>query len=171
MTGHDLDNTDAPALRAPRARGGAERALALRSLRRQDRSGRQLRTGRVHRTRRRRGVRGPQERSRRRTRRHPGQDARDREGRLPIPLVPERGQDRLLERRHSRRRRHQPSRPPPAKIRPGSPAPMMGPGTAAVLNCRSNTLHATPLMLALAPVTQPYLAAVCRSMPSALATA
>src|SRR5262249_57358204 len=30
-----------------------------------------------------------------------------------------------------RRRRHQPRRPPPAKIRPGSPAPAMGPGTAA----------------------------------------
>jgi hypothetical protein len=28
------------------------------------------------------------------------------------------------------RRRHQPRRPPPAKIRPGSPAPAMGPGTA-----------------------------------------
>src|SRR5262249_43267120 len=28
-----------------------------------------------------------------------------------------------------RRRRHQPRRPPPAKIRPGSPAPAMGPGT------------------------------------------
>jgi len=31
-----------------------------------------------------------------------------------------------------RRRRHQPRRPPPAKIRPGRPAPAMGPGTAAV---------------------------------------
>src|SRR5215831_17757389 len=31
-----------------------------------------------------------------------------------------------------RRRRHQPSRPPPAKIRPGRPAPAMGPGTAEV---------------------------------------
>src|SRR5262249_46934359 len=30
-----------------------------------------------------------------------------------------------------RRRRHQPRRPPPAKISPGSPAPAMGPGTAA----------------------------------------
>src|SRR5262249_22429503 len=30
------------------------------------------------------------------------------------------------------RRRHQPSRPPPAKIRPGSPAPAMGPGTGEV---------------------------------------
>jgi hypothetical protein len=30
------------------------------------------------------------------------------------------------------RRRHQPSRPPPAKIRPGSPAPAMGPGTPTV---------------------------------------
>jgi hypothetical protein len=29
------------------------------------------------------------------------------------------------------RRRHQPRRPPQAKIRPGSPAPAMGPGTAA----------------------------------------
>ena len=29
-----------------------------------------------------------------------------------------------------RRRRHQPRRPPPAKIRPGSPAPTTGPGTA-----------------------------------------
>ena len=28
-----------------------------------------------------------------------------------------------------RRRRHQPSRPPPAKIRPGKPAPATGPGT------------------------------------------
>jgi uncharacterized Zn finger protein (UPF0148 family) len=28
-----------------------------------------------------------------------------------------------------RRRRHQPSNPPLAKIRPGSPAPAMGPGT------------------------------------------
>jgi hypothetical protein len=28
---------------------------------------------------------------------------------------------------------HQPSRPPPAKIKPGSPAPAMGPGTASVL--------------------------------------
>src|SRR5262249_53523705 len=28
------------------------------------------------------------------------------------------------------RRRHQPRRPPPAKIRPGSPAPATGPGTA-----------------------------------------
>jgi hypothetical protein len=35
------------------------------------------------------------------------------------------------------RRRHQPRRPPPAKIRPGRPAPAMGPGTAtsvAILN-------------------------------------
>jgi hypothetical protein len=31
------------------------------------------------------------------------------------------------------RRRHQPSRPPPAKIKPGSPAPAMRPGTAGVL--------------------------------------
>ena len=30
------------------------------------------------------------------------------------------------------RRRHQPRRPPPAKIRPGSPAPAMGPGTPAM---------------------------------------
>src|SRR5215831_13949868 len=30
-----------------------------------------------------------------------------------------------------RRRRHQPRSPPPAKIRPGSPAPATGPGTAA----------------------------------------
>jgi hypothetical protein len=30
------------------------------------------------------------------------------------------------------RRRHQPRRPPPANIRPGSPAPVMGPGTAGV---------------------------------------
>ena len=30
------------------------------------------------------------------------------------------------------RRRHQPRRPPPAKIRPGRPAPAMGPGTAVV---------------------------------------
>jgi hypothetical protein len=29
-----------------------------------------------------------------------------------------------------RRRRHQPRRPPQAKIRPGSPAPAMGPGTS-----------------------------------------
>jgi len=29
------------------------------------------------------------------------------------------------------RRRHQPRRPPLAKIRPGSPAPAMGPGTGA----------------------------------------
>ena len=29
------------------------------------------------------------------------------------------------------RRRHQPRKPPPAKIRPGSPAPAIGPGTAA----------------------------------------
>src|SRR5215470_11921234 len=28
------------------------------------------------------------------------------------------------------RRRHQPRRPPPANIRPGRPAPAMGPGTA-----------------------------------------
>src|SRR5262245_57598004 len=28
-----------------------------------------------------------------------------------------------------RRRRHQPRRPPPAKIRPGRPAPTIGPGT------------------------------------------
>ena len=28
-----------------------------------------------------------------------------------------------------RRRRHQPRRPPPAKIKPGNPAPTMGPGT------------------------------------------
>src|SRR5947207_5921378 len=27
------------------------------------------------------------------------------------------------------RRRHQPRRPPPAKIKPGSPAPAIGPGT------------------------------------------
>src|SRR5215469_17078029 len=32
-----------------------------------------------------------------------------------------------------RRRRHQPRRPPPAKIRPGRPAPAMGPGTGAVM--------------------------------------
>jgi hypothetical protein len=31
------------------------------------------------------------------------------------------------------RRRHQPRRPPPAKIRPGSPAPAMGPGTLEIL--------------------------------------
>jgi hypothetical protein len=31
-----------------------------------------------------------------------------------------------------RRRRHQARRPPPAKIRPGSPAPAMGPGTAVM---------------------------------------
>ena len=31
------------------------------------------------------------------------------------------------------RRRHQPSRPPPAKIRPGRPAPTMGPGTPTSL--------------------------------------
>jgi hypothetical protein len=29
------------------------------------------------------------------------------------------------------RRRHQARRPPPANMRPGSPAPAMGPGTAA----------------------------------------
>src|SRR5919204_5189598 len=29
-------------------------------------------------------------------------------------------------------RRHQPRRPPPAKTKPGSPAPTMGPGTAWV---------------------------------------
>jgi hypothetical protein len=29
------------------------------------------------------------------------------------------------------RRRHQPRRPPLAKIRPGSPAPAMGPGVSA----------------------------------------
>ena len=29
------------------------------------------------------------------------------------------------------RRRHQPSKPPLAKVKPGSPAPAMGPGTAA----------------------------------------
>jgi hypothetical protein len=29
------------------------------------------------------------------------------------------------------RRRHQPGSPPPAKIRPGRPAPATGPGTAA----------------------------------------
>src|SRR6516165_2263925 len=33
------------------------------------------------------------------------------------------------------RRRHQPSRPPPAKIRPGRPAPAIGPGTAANTAC------------------------------------
>src|SRR5262245_63013914 len=32
-------------------------------------------------------------------------------------------------RAHAVRRRHQPSRPPPAKISPGSPAPATGPGT------------------------------------------
>ena len=31
------------------------------------------------------------------------------------------------------RRRHQPRRPPPAKIRPGRPAPAMGPGTVETL--------------------------------------
>src|SRR5215831_17146170 len=31
-----------------------------------------------------------------------------------------------------RRRRHQPKRPPPAKIRPGSPAPAIGVGTPTV---------------------------------------
>jgi hypothetical protein len=35
-----------------------------------------------------------------------------------------------VSRAHDRRRRHQPSRPPLAKIRPGRPAPAMGPGTA-----------------------------------------
>src|SRR5262249_39938879 len=35
-----------------------------------------------------------------------------------------------------RRRRHQPSRPPPAKIKPGRPAPAMGTGTAAGLMVR-----------------------------------
>ena len=37
------------------------------------------------------------------------------------------------------RRRHQPSRPPPAKIRPGRPAPAMGPGTAAGVMLKSAT--------------------------------
>src|SRR5215467_13118582 len=35
------------------------------------------------------------------------------------------------------RRRHQPRRPPPAKIRPGSPAPAMGPGTPSRLKSNS----------------------------------
>ena len=35
------------------------------------------------------------------------------------------------------RRRHQPSRPPPAKIRPGSPAPTMGPGTVTPLSVKA----------------------------------
>ena len=39
---------------------------------------------------------------------------------------------RRMLRRFSARRRHQPRRPPLAKIRPGSPAPVMGPGKAAV---------------------------------------
>jgi hypothetical protein len=46
-----------------------------------------------------------------------------------------------------RRRRHQPRRPPLAKIRPGSPAPAIGPGTASnkktSLNCE--TVAGAPL--------------------------
>src|SRR6266478_6500987 len=39
------------------------------------------------------------------------------------------------------RRRHQPRRPPLAKIKPGSPAPTMGPGTTAASTvCRSTLL-------------------------------
>jgi hypothetical protein len=36
----------------------------------------------------------------------------------------------MITRPGNRRRRHQPRRPPLAKIRPGSPAPTIGPGTA-----------------------------------------
>ena len=37
------------------------------------------------------------------------------------------------------RRRHQPRRPPHAKIRPGRPAPAIGPGTDAVESTRVHT--------------------------------
>ena len=36
------------------------------------------------------------------------------------------------------RRRHQPSRPPLARIRPGTPAPTMGPGTAVIVPSTPN---------------------------------
>jgi hypothetical protein len=42
------------------------------------------------------------------------------------------------------RRRHQPRRPPPANIRPGSPAPTIGPGTAAVSEPEVRELHWFP---------------------------
>jgi len=42
-----------------------------------------------------------------------------------------------------RRRRHQPRRPPPANIRPGSPAPAMGPGTTSTAFDRALTAKST----------------------------
>jgi len=58
------------------------------------------------------------------------------------------------------RRRHQPRRPPPAKIRPGRPAPAMGPGTAAgvaIPKTASNVLEteATPTAGAVSVRTSP----------------
>src|SRR5215831_1100634 len=41
------------------------------------------------------------------------------------------------------RRRHQPRRPPPTRIRPGSPAPTRGPGTGTFTNVRKSS--AAPL--------------------------
>src|SRR6266403_2377460 len=41
------------------------------------------------------------------------------------------------------RRRHQPRRPPPAKIRPGRPAPTMGPGTGDTTCSFSETVAMT----------------------------
>src|SRR5262245_932967 len=44
------------------------------------------------------------------------------------------------------RRRHQPRRPPTAKIRPGRPAPAMGPGTAEGVPMISNAPNSKPLV-------------------------
>jgi hypothetical protein len=46
-----------------------------------------------------------------------------------------------------RRRRHQPRRPPLAKISPGTPAPTMGPGTATVSPNRICATSANPTVL------------------------
>jgi hypothetical protein len=51
-----------------------------------------------------------------------------------------------------RRHRHQPSRPPPAKIRPGSPAPAIGPGTGSDAVAVTVTLEIWPSLLAVPPL-------------------
>src|SRR5262249_45411690 len=53
------------------------------------------------------------------------------------------------------RRRHQPRRPPPAKIRPGRPAPAMGPGTGAGVSVTGPTMALrVPLLRNEAPLAQ-----------------
>jgi hypothetical protein len=51
------------------------------------------------------------------------------------------------------RRRHQPRRPALAKIRPGSPAPAIGPGTGSDAVAVTVTLEIWPSLLAVPPLT------------------